>query len=183
MPGSSLSRTWTLSVNVRVITAKGLNVVTGCLGPHCHGPSHHCQWPSHHSQVSGHCDWMSGSSLSRAWTLCLDVRVTNVKRPNVVSGCQGHHCQGPEPCVWRSGSSLSRAWTLCLDVRVITVKGLNVVTGCQGHHCQGHGRCLRMSRNFLLFSSKNISLYKMMNLNGHEKNLIPEALADQSERN
>ena len=89
----------------RVISIKGLNVVSGCQG-------HHCQ----------------ESSLSRAWTLCLEVSQVcltknfffykkNFSGLMIVSGCQE--------------SSLSRAWTWCLDVRVITAKSLNVVSGGQ----------------------------------------------------
>ena len=191
---SSLSRAWTWCLDVRVITAKSLNVVSrgqsslfnqkiffykkkfsglmivsGCQGHHCQGPER--------------CLWMSGSSLPRAWTLCLeglDVRVITV--------------QEPERCDWMSGSSLSRAWMLesslsrawmsrhhcqgpgcqshhcqgperCLWMsgsslsrawmsRVITVKGLNVVSGCQSHHCQGPEHVVSGGQSSL-FNQKN----------------------------
>ena len=177
----------------RVITVKGLNVVSGCQG-------HHCQEPGCQSLSRA---WMSESSLSRAWTLSLDVRVITAK---VVTGCQscslvikglyprvinvkdpgcqshhsqgperclpgwkgsslsrclnvvsldvkGHHCQGPERGVWMSGSSLPRAWTLCLDVsqwlclklffytKIIFCGLTQLCLDCQGHHCRGPERC------------------------------------------
>ena len=73
---SSLSRAWTLS---------------GCQGHHCQGPE------------GG--DWMSGSSLPRAWTWCLDVRVITVKGLDV----RVITVKGLKRCVWMSGSSLPRA--------------------------------------------------------------------------
>ena len=165
---SSLSRAWTLS---------------GCQGHHCQVcltkkffyktffqaswlcldvKSHHCQGPERGV-------WMSGSSLSRAWTWCLYVRVITVKSLNVVSGCQGHHCQGPKHCVWISGSSLfvkktgytslySRASSMCKDFVMIHVwsRAWTWYLYCQvnqcklawtlsSHYWQGPERCVKKS--------------------------------------